>query len=401
MRISTGLIFDRGLAAMQDQQSSLFATQQQLATGRRIVAPADDPVGAAQALDLTQADATNTRYRANRDYAQGQLSLAEGAIAQAVDLLQSVREQAVAAGNAAYSNTELSHIADDIAGRFAQLLDVANATDGQGQYLFSGYQGGNRPFVLLPGGVVQYLGDEGERLVQAGPSRQIALNAPGAALFERIPNGNGAFTLAPGAANTGTGVIGPGSVSDPAAATGHSYQITFTVAAGVTTYDVVDTTASTTVLAAQPYVSNGAPVAIGFDGLAINLDGAPANGDTFAVAPSTSQSVFTTIQNLIGALRAGRGTALTNALGTALTDLDRGLDAASTGRAEIGSRLREIDSANGVGEQLGLQYQSARSALVDTDYAKAVSDLAREQQSLEAAQRSFARVTQLSLFDFL
>jgi flagellar hook-associated protein 3 FlgL len=399
MRISTAQIFDRGISAIQDRQAELIATQQQVATGRRIVTPADDPIGAAQVLQLTQADDTNTRYRTNRDYAQGQLTLAESTIAQATDVLQAVREQAVAAGNGSYSNAEFAKMADDVAGRLDQLVAIANATDAQGHYLFSGYQGSTQPFVVAPSGAVQFQGDDGQRLVQAGAARQIALNVSGAAVFQRIPTGNGTFTWAAGAANTGAGVIGPGSVTNPALVTGHNYQITFTVAGGVTTYNVVDTTTATTVLAAQPY--GGGPASIAFDGLQVDIQGAPANGDTFTISPSTDQSVFTTIQKLIAALRSGGSTARVNGLNNALTDLDQALQQALSQRADVGTRLREIDASNSAGEQAGLQYQSARSTLQDTDYAKAISDLTREQLTLQAAQQSFAKVSQLSLFDYL
>ena len=399
MRVSTELIFDRGVTAIQDRQSDLLATQQQLSTGRRIITPADDPIAAAQALQLTQADETNSRFRVNRDYAQGQLSLAEASIAQAVDVVQAVREQAVAAGNGSYTDGDLKSVADDVAGRLQQLLAIANGTDAQGHYLFSGFQGATQPFVVAPGGAVQYLGDDGARMVQAGAARQIALNVSGAAVFQRIPTGNGVFTWAAGAANSGGGVIGPGSVTNPALVTGHNYRITFAAAGGVTTYDVVDTTTSTTVLAAQPY--SGGPASIGFDGLQVNIEGSPANGDTFTVAPSTDQSVFTTIQNLVTALRSGGGTGLDNALGSAITNLDQALNQALAQRADVGTRLREIDASNAAGEEFGVQYQSARSKLQDVDYAKAVSDLSREQLSLQAAQQSFVKVTQLSLFDYL
>jgi flagellar hook-associated protein 3 FlgL len=153
------------------------------------------------------------------------------------------------------------------------------------------------------------------------------------------------------------------------------------------------------VLAAQPY--GGGPASIAFDGLQVDIQGAPANGDTFTISPSTDQSVFTTIQKLIAALRSGGSTARVNGLNNALTDLDQALQQALSQRADVGTRLREIDASNSAGEQAGLQYQSARSTLQDTDYAKAISDLTREQLTLQAAQQSFAKVSQLSLFDYL
>jgi flagellar hook-associated protein 3 FlgL len=397
MRISTSQLYDRGVASIQQKQSELVENQQRLATGRRVLTPADDPVASAQALQLTQADAVNSQFRVNRDYATGQLSLTEAALAQAIDVLQAAREQTVAAGNPSFTSTDRATVADALQGAYDQMLGVANTTDAQGQYLFSGFQGTTQPFLRTVAGV-QYVADDGARLAQAGASRQIATNVSGADAFVRIRNGNGTFNWAAAGANTGAGVIGPGSVVNPALLTGHSYQIAFTVAAGVTTYDVLDTTTATPVLTAQPYSGSGT---VSFDGIAVDVKGTPANGDSFTIAPSTDQSVFATLQNLITALRAGGGAPLDNALGIALTNIDQAHQSLLGQRAAVGTRLNEIDSLNATGEEFGLQYQDARSKLVDVDYAKAASDLTRDQANLEAAQKSFARIAGLSLFDYL
>ena len=48
-----------------------------------------------------------------------------------------------------------------------------------------------------------------------------------------------------------------------------------------------------------------------------------------------------------------------------------------------------------------LQYSSRLSELQDLDYAKAISDFTKKQMQLEAAQASFAKTSQLSLFNYL
>lgn len=398
MRVSTAMIFESGVAGIQAKQSEMLKTQQQLSTGRRIVTPADDPVASAQALQLTQADEINSRLRVNRDFAIGQLQVAETTVARVGDLLQRVREIAVAAGDASYTDADRASLANELGGIREELLGLGNATDAEGHYLFAGYQGTTRPFVSTAAGV-QYLGDDGVRLVQAGASRQIAHNLPGAEVFERIRNGNGSFVWGAGAANTGTGIIGPGSVANAALLTGDSYQITFSVVAGVTTYDVVDTTTAATVLAAQPYGGNGASLA--FDGVQIGIEGAPADGDVFTIDPSTDQSLFATVDKLIAALGAGGGVPLANRLGLSITDLGQAIDKLLSQRVSVGNRLRELDGLNSVGEEFGVHYQEARSKLVDVDYAQASSDLVREQTNLEAAQQSFVRIAGLSLFNYL
>jgi flagellar hook-associated protein 3 FlgL len=398
MRISTSMIFDLGVEAMQRNQANVVKTQQQLSTGRKVLTPADDPVGSAQALQLTQADAVNTQFGVNRSHAESQLQVTESSLAQAGNLLQNIRQRAVQAGDAALSNADRLSVAGDVSSMLEQLVGIANGTDGAGNYLFSGYQASTQPFVRSAAGAVQFVADDGQRLAQVGASRQIATNVSGADVFERIRTGNGSFTWAASAGNTGTGEFGPGSVTNPLLLTGDNYQITFTVGAGGTTYDVVDTTTATTVLTAQPYSS---PASIAFDGLSMNLKGDPANGDSFTVVPSTNQSIFTTIQNLVTALNAGGGTPLANSVGIALTNLDQGINQLLSQRALVGTRLSEMDSLNSAGADVGLQYKSAISGLQDVDYAKAISDLTLEQTNLQAAQQSFAKITQSDLFSYL
>jgi len=70
-------------------------------------------------------------------------------------------------------------------------------------------------------------------------------------------------------------------------------------------------------------------------------------------------------------------------------------------RASIGTRLNEVDAAKSSANDLSDQYASTLSGLRDLDYAKSISDLARQQITLQAAQQSFAKVNGLSLFNFL
>lgn len=402
MRVSTNTVYEQGVSAILRQQESLLKTQQQVSTGRRILTPADDPVAAARALDVTQAESLNAQYAENRNNAKSSLGLTESVLQGITTLIQDVRTVAINAGNPTLANNDRASLATGLRGRLEELIGLANTTDGTGQYLFSGYQGTTKPFTQTATGA-QYSGDQGQRLIQAAASRQIAVSDSGTDLFERIKNGNGVFVTAAGAANSGSGVISPGAVVTPASLTGHNYQINFTVVAGAITYDVVNTTTSTTLSAANPYASGSA---IGFDGLQFDIQGSPANGDRFSVAPSANQSLFKTLNDLIAAVAAPvsgpAGSArLTNGLNTALVNLDRGLDNVLSIRAAVGTRLQELDSLHSTGEDLALQYQQTLSQLQDVDYARALSELSRQQVYLEAAQKSFLKVSGLSLFNYL
>lgn len=413
MRISSSTIFDSNVAGMDQQQALMIKTQQQLATGRRILTAADDPAAAARALDITQSDATNTQYTTNRNAAQNTLSLSESALQSVTSLLQAVKSSAVNAGDGSYSNSDRSSIANQLSGQLQDLVGLANSTDGAGNYLFSGFQSRTQPFVNTPAGM-SYFGDDGQRNVQVSASRQVASSDSGADVFMRIKNGNGTFVTQPGTntvtpgPNLGTGVISVGSVANPLPILPlNNYSVAFTVAGApaVTTYTVTNTTTSTVVSAGTPYVSGQT---ISFAGMQFDIQGAPANGDTFTVAASANESVFKTISDLITALNTpvasaanGGGTSLTNSLNHALTSLDNALNNSLTTRSSLGSRLNEISSLQVTGDNLGLQFKQNLSQLQDVDFSKAISDLTQQKMSLQAAQQSFATVSTLSLFNYI
>jgi flagellar hook-associated protein 3 FlgL len=423
MRVSSGMMFDAGLASIQKQTYGLFNTQQQASTGRRILTPADDPVAAARALEVEQSQAVNDQYLANQKAAADALKLVESTLASAGELIDSVRVLAVQGGNAALSDRDRKSIATELRQRFDELMGMANTTDGTGQYLLSGYQSATKPFsgnvdaIASASGEASYAGDDGQRLMQVSASRQMAVSAAGSEVFMRIRDGNGTFSTAAAAGNTGSGLIDAGSVLDPALwaaggvpATG--LKIVFSVAAGVTSYDIQDAATGTSLLTAPiayvpgqaiPLLKQTAPAAD--YGSQVVISGAPADGDTFTITPSSSQSLFKTLADLIAALETPVGTggtaALTNRLGSALANLDQAQDNILRVRAAMGASLNELDSLASAGEDLGLQYSETLSRLQDLDYAEALTRLTRQKTSLEAAQKSFVAVSGLSLFNYV
>lgn len=408
MRIASSMLFDAGVSAINKQWTTLLHLQQQVATGRRILTPADDPVGAARALEVTQSRDILTQFATNQQNANSALGLEDAQLAGVNDLFARIKELAVQAGNGTLSASDRRSIAFELRARYDELLGLANAADGQGLYIFSGYMGSTRPFAgtvdfLNAGNEIIYDGDDGQRRLQVSATRMLEISDSGRDVFMRIRNGNGYFVTDYAATNSGTGIIDAGTVTDPAAweaLANKPLTIQFTSA---TTYDIVDSTSA--VLASGTYES-GQPITIPGGGASVTITGEPASGDSFTLTPSSSQSVFKTLANLIGALESNTTLPADeakyyNELGFALRDLDQANDNILRVRAMIGSRLSELDSLTSVNGDLDLQYQQTLSSLQDLDYAKAISDLTRKQIDLQAAQQSFSRIAQLTLFDYI
>ena len=401
MRISSNTMFNFNVAALNQMQAQLQQTQQQVASGTRMVNAASDPVAYTRAMDLTQMDAINTQQSANRTAATDPLSLAGNTLQSVTQMLQDIRTTAVAAGGANVTDANRATMAKTLTGQLQQLIGLANSPDGSGNYLFSGFQSKTPPFTTTSTGVVTYNGDGGQQLIQVSNGRQLAVNDNGADVFMRIKNGNGTFATQAAATNTGGGIIDKGAVTNPAALTGNGYSIAFSVAAGVTTYSVTNTTTGAAVagMTAQPFTPGQA---ISFDGMQMSIQGSPANGDSFTVAPSTNQSVFTTITNLINTLNTpAAGANLSNGLANGITNLDNAISSIANTQASQGLRLNEISALQISGDNMSIQLKQTLSTLQDTNYTTALTTLNMQQTVLQAAQKSYAQTANLSMFNYL
>lgn len=191
MRVSTLLSQQLAVQSMLDRQSTLSKTQLQLSTGRRILTPADDPVDAALSLNLKQTIGVTEQYQRNADVARNQLGLEESTLEGGVNLLQRLRELAVQANNDVVGAEGRASIAKEVRERLDELLGLANTRGADGNYLFSGFQGQVQPFAETSAGVFTYSGDQGQRTLQIGAERQIAVGDSGSMIFMDIPESGG------------------------------------------------------------------------------------------------------------------------------------------------------------------------------------------------------------------
>ncbi|MDY6813354.1 MAG: flagellar hook-associated protein FlgL [Pseudomonadota bacterium] len=397
MRVATSSAQQQALQALLDQQAKLLRTQQQIASGVRFTTAAQDPLGAARVSELGGALAELARYQGNIDRAEGSLQLEEDTLAAAGDVLNRARELTLQANSGVQDAAGREAIAAELAGLQADLLALANTTDGNGNYLFGGYASQQAPFVRTAG-EVSYRGDQGQPRLALGEGRQIAIGDSGEAVFMRVRPGNGQFVAAPAATNTGTGRIGPGVVTDATLYANASFEIRFTAADA---YEVRDGGGG--LIAAGPYVA-GEPLAVA--GISVTIEGAPAAGDGFSIEPARAISAFDVLDGALAAVLAPAGDAAgaaqqQQAYATALAGFDSALGELNEIRAGIGSRLTTLDRQRLALEDTGLELERLRSQTQDLDIASAVSQLNLDLVGLEAAQAAFTRIQNLSLFRFL
>ncbi len=502
MRVSSKMLHTAAVNALLNRQKSIGKAQNQLATGRRILSPADDPSGSTRILNLKKSVQVKEQYLVNIGTARQYSGFEEQTLSAVQNAIQRIRELAIQGNNDSQTAVSRKTIASEVKQQLESLLASANTRNANGEYIFSGFKGNTQPFSRDASGAYVYSGDQGQRLLQITEGRQIATGNSGSEVFLQLKNGNGIFTARDNASNAGTGVIDPGSVINSSLVDGDSYNITFantTTATGTLTfndaigvnddlsytlninginvYSVAESgtpIASLTDLANQINLSVGTTNvraivtggalqlantspnagdivineslsgftpgdgdaltgyfasnlteannsntitlaqsganyylvedsagnieasgayqeggAISFNGLQTNIKGSVDNGDIFTVSPSTNQSLFQTVQNLVDALEGGASgpTSLTNFHNTVsqfLTDIDQATDNITNIRASLGGRLNVLDSEENSNTDLILELRQTVSVIEDLDYTEAISSLNFQLTGLEA-----------------
>jgi flagellar hook-associated protein 3 FlgL len=191
MRVNPNPISDL-LAALnrtrQDTQDALL----QLASGKRVNQPSDDPAAAALLVDNHDRTTFTARYQQNVTSLQGQFQTADSTLNSVVLALQRALTLGVQGGNGTLSDQDRASIANELQGIQEQLLSLAN-TAFQGRFLFAGTKTRTVPFVAdntMPSGV-RYDGNDAVNTVQIGEGYQLAANKPGSLIF--VSPGHDAF----------------------------------------------------------------------------------------------------------------------------------------------------------------------------------------------------------------
>ncbi|MDR5737181.1 flagellar hook-associated protein FlgL [Caballeronia sp. LZ016] len=410
MRISSSQYFNMNVASMSDQQSTLASMYQQISAGKRILTASDDPLGAAQAVQLTLRSGALAQYSTNQTTALSALQQEDSTLSDVSSVMQSIQSKLVQAGDGSLNDSNRAAVADAIKGYRDQLMGLANTTDGSGNYIFSGLKGGTKPFSDDPSGVgTTYSGDYGQRTMQISEGRSIAVGDTGASIFRSVSPTESDPVSSAASGNTGTGTISSVSMEDTSNPNNAStYTITFSVdaTAGTTSYLVTATPPDSSLPTTPTAYTGKTDIALG--GQKVTIDGTPANNDTFTVQPAATDNndIFATLDNLVNALKQptntpGAQAALVNALTTAGTKIDNTFNNVLSAQTVVGGREQEVQSTQTAMQTTQTQTASDLANLTSIDLVSAISSYELTQTSLQAAQMAFTQIQKMSLFDYL
>jgi flagellar hook-associated protein 3 FlgL len=386
----TQTVFLNNIRSQLARNGARLATaQEQVATGKQVNRPSDDPAGSFRVLSLKQLTAANDQFSRNLDSLEANLGVAENVLGQTQEVLYRTLELAIQAANASVDRSQRAVIATEVSQQLDEVKRLGNTQLGA-RHLFAGYLSDKAPF-----------------------ARDLQVSADGG--------------------NTGTGTIATGTF-DGDSVGGSRYDIRFS---DPSTYEVFEIGTGLTV-ASGTYTPG---TAINFDGNGneVVINGAPAAGDSFRIEPRViyqgdgneimvpvgeGQTVAANVRghqlflgdgNLDGTTDTGRVSvfAALEDLKFALEDddqagiqavidqLDRAVGQMSEGRGIIGGRLNLVDSAKQDLSQRNLTIEGLRSEIEDADMADAITHLTQVESVFQATLGTAARVVQQSLLDYL
>lgn len=394
MRISTLTSFSQSMDAMVRQQGEFLKLGLQISSGQRVLTPSEDPQSASAAVSMGQSLAINEQFSEARVSTRNLLSQEDNVLGNVSNVISSAKSLLIQASSGTLSDADRISVASELNGLYETLIGQSNVTDGNGRYLFAGTKDRSPPFVRQDGHVV-YVGDAGQPAQQVDSSRQMASGDHGEQVFMNVHGSSGYLAKANSDNQGNVTFAGPNVV----AATTSGFNIQFAVDGDTISYSTDE---------GGSWQAYSPGMSLEQNGLALTLQGTPADGDSIEVVRATdaNPNLFRTIENALEALNTPSSNEQTqaklrNLLSTSMRELDGALDNVLTTRASAGARLNELDLLDRIGDNRTLNYKQTLSDLVDLDYNEAISQYSMRMVGLQAAQKSFTDLQQLSIFNYM
>lgn len=185
MRITNNMIARNAVNNLNFHLRRQEELHYQLASGKRLRVPSDDPAATSHSMRLHSDLAHTKQFRANIGVALSWLEATDSVLNEAGQALQRVKELAVYGANGVMPQDAREAIAREVDQILEHMVDLANSSHA-GLYLFGGNKTLTKPYELSGGTVSPYQGDEGRREYEIASGVKIAINVPGSALFDEI-----------------------------------------------------------------------------------------------------------------------------------------------------------------------------------------------------------------------
>ncbi len=169
MRVGTFQSYQSQTSRMGELQSTIARLEAQIASGKKILDPSDDPLGASRVANLQRSIDNNQQFIRNMDAITTQLSLADSAVASMSNQMIRAKELALQAANGTMTAADRQNISTELGQIIDQMVSLSNTRDAAGNYLFSGASVGTQPFTRDATGAIVWQG--------SGDAPKVPINA--------------------------------------------------------------------------------------------------------------------------------------------------------------------------------------------------------------------------------
>ncbi len=189
MRLSTNMIYHQRLQDMNNAQSRWMDAGSQLASGKRVSKPSDDPQASSQAVRISQSENRNQQYVSSRGFAKTGMTLQMSILSQMTDVTTQIDTTIIqASSQGGLSDKDRNSLAEQLTGLKDQLVALGNTTDGNGRYIFAGFKSDKPPFEIDADGEVVYQGGDKPITQNVSSDREMIAYFTGAQVFETDSN---------------------------------------------------------------------------------------------------------------------------------------------------------------------------------------------------------------------
>ncbi len=337
------MIYDQLLRSIQSNQQDYAELDSRLSSGKKILAPSDDVIGAGRAMDYRVDISRNSQYNTNITAATSNLNLTNTILSSLYASVSAVKN--LAETGMSGDPTSVSVSSQQAALLRDHLYGIVNTNIG-GRYLFSGFRTNQQPYTVstsIVGGTTvanyTYQGDDG------------VINVPidrGAAMPINV---------------TGSQVLSLNLAAPYTHQIGSGLNVHYTPVAGTTTVNVEIRDASdTTVL------------------------------DTFS---------FSNAMEMADVLSTAIGTNNTTRIEALVDPLDKLQNQIGQVQSDVGTRLSSLQDQTSMLNKNTNVLQNVLSTIEDADPAETAMQLQKTSTALQALLTSASKVLSQSLLDFL
>lgn len=379
---------------LRRQENKVHHNQAQLASGKQLQSPSDDPLAThylqnigQQSEQLKQYVDAITLVRNRLEHHEVMMSNSEGFADEAKRTVMEMINGALSPEDRLAKQREIKELANNF-------LYLANSQDESGNYTFAGTKPKNQPFFRDNEGNVTYQGDDYQRKMRVASSFEMAMNDPGSKLFMEIDNPFGDYEPQYELESASELLLERATNS---AEDDSTYKVTFVdMQTGKFAYQLEKDGA---VVAAEDFDPS---TGIVYEGLNIQIKGQITKGDSITLEPRETFSIFDTFKEAAEqAEHPVSDASATAKLHQVTEEFHAAFIHLTKARTDVGARLNTLDIQEQQHEDFKLSLAKAKSNFEDLDYSKAIIEFNENSRALQASQQAFGKTKDLTLFNYI